>query len=160
MRKPRRRICTPQAQPLQVAAVCYRHKAGSTRFLLVRTTSGRWTFPKGHLEDDLFPAQVAALEAFEESGVAGELDPRPIGTYVHRKESPRGRGSKDVAVIAFLLEVRKSALPTESYRTPRWFTPSQAKQRLVQRRPSKYLHGIERVVDLALSEINRKHSRS
>jgi len=68
MRKPRGPVCTREATPIQVAAVCYCRKAGSTRFLLVRTTSGRWTFPKGRLEDGLSRAQVAALEAFEEGG--------------------------------------------------------------------------------------------
>ncbi len=158
MRKTQRRICAREAKPLQVAAVCYCHKAGSTRFLLVRTSSGRWTFPKGHLEDDLSHAQVAALEAFEEAGVDGKVDPRPIGKYLHRKESLRGYRTKDVTVLAFLLEVTKSALPAESHRTPSWFTPSEAKQRLRERRPAKYLRGIEHVFDSALLKIRRKDS--
>ena len=113
MRKLRGRISTREATPVQVAAVCYRHDAGSTEFLLVRTSSGRWTFPKGRLEDGLSYAEVAALEAFEEGGVEGKVHPRPVGKYLHRKESLRG-ASKDVTVLAFILEVRKSALPAES----------------------------------------------
>jgi 8-oxo-dGTP pyrophosphatase MutT (NUDIX family) len=99
---------------------------------------------------------VAALEAFEEGGVDGKVDPRPIGRYLHRKESLRGYRSKDVTVLAFLLEVQKSALPAESHRTPRWFTSSDARLRLAQGRPAKYLRSMERVFDSALRKIARK----
>ncbi len=157
MRKPRGRICTREAAPVQVAALCYRHGAGLTEFLLVRTSSGRWTFPKGRLEDGLSYAEVAALEAFEEGGVEGKVHPRPVGKYLHRKESLRG-ASKDVTVLAFILEVKKSALPAESHRTPRWFSATEAKLRLANRRPEKYLRGMERVFDSALQQIARKHS--
>src|SRR2546421_12683281 len=98
MRKPRARICRQEATPLQVAAVCYRANEGSPRFLLVRTSSGRWTFPKGRLENGLSHPEIAALEAFEEGGVQGEVDPRPLGIYLHRKESLRGFSSKEVNV--------------------------------------------------------------
>lgn len=158
MRRPRGRICTRQAAPVQVAAVCYRHGAGSTEFLLVRTSSGRWTFPKGRLEDGLSHAEVAALEAFEEGGVEGKVHPRPVGKYLHRKESLRG-ASKDLTVLAFILEVKKTAGPAESHRTPRWFSATEAKLRLANRRSEKYLCGMERVFESALQQIARKHSR-
>jgi 8-oxo-dGTP pyrophosphatase MutT (NUDIX family) len=156
MRKPRARTCTREATLVQVAAVCFRRQEGSTEFLLVRTSSGRWTFTKGRLEDGLSHAEVAALEAFEEGGVEGQVDSRPIGRYLHRKESLSGFGSKDVTVVAFLLEVKRSALPTESHRTPRWFTATEAKRRLAHRRPDKYLRGMELVFDSALHQIARK----
>ena len=160
MPKVRRRICAREARPVQVAAVCYRQTGGSTRFLLVRTSSGRWTFPKGQLEHGLSHAQVAALEAFEEGGVDGKVDSRPIGTYLNRKESLRGYRTKDVTVLAFLLKVRKATPPAESHRTPRWFTPSEAKQRLVQRRPAKYLRSIEHVFNSALLKIRRNNGQT
>lgn len=143
--------------PVQVAAVCYRHGAESTEFLLVRTSSGRWTFPKGRLEDGLSHAEVAALEAFEEGGVEGNVHPRPVGKYLHRKESLRG-GSKDLTVLAFILEVKKTAVPAESHRTPRWFSATETMQRLADRRSEKYLRGMERVFDSALQQIARKRS--
>jgi hypothetical protein len=65
-----------------------------------------------------------------------------------------------LTVIAFLLEVKQSNLPAESHRTPRWFTPSQAKQRLVQGRPKKCLRSVERVFDSALQKIAARPSPS
>jgi 8-oxo-dGTP pyrophosphatase MutT (NUDIX family) len=158
MRKPRARMCSREAMPVQVAAVCYRRQEGSPRFLLVRTSSGRWTFPKGRLEKGLSYHEVAALEAFEEGGVQGRVDPCPIGRYLHRKESLRGLGSTDVTVIAFLLEVKTSDLPSESHRTPSWFSSAEAKLRLADRRTEKYRRGIERIFDCALRQIGRRHS--
>jgi 8-oxo-dGTP pyrophosphatase MutT (NUDIX family) len=148
-----------RAMPMQVAAVCYRQQGGVPRFLLVRTSSGRWTFPKGRLEEGLSHSEVAALEAFEEGGVQGKVDPRPIGRYLHRKESLRLRGM-DITVIAFLLEVTIADLPSESHRTPRWFDAAEAKLRLADRRSGKYRRGMERVFDCALRQIARQQSRS
>jgi 8-oxo-dGTP pyrophosphatase MutT (NUDIX family) len=158
MRNPLVRSRRHAAAPIQVAAVCYRRKASSIEFLLVRTSSGRWTFPKGHHEAGLSRAEVAALEAFEEGGVRGSVDSRPLGSYLHRKESLSGYATKDLTVLAFLLEVEKSVLPSESHRTPRWLTASDAKQRLAQGRPTKYRVSIERVFDSAVRKINRKRS--
>src|SRR5262249_27106253 len=58
----------------QVAAVCYQVRRGGIEFLLVRTNSGHWTFPKGSTEPGLTHAQAAALEAFEEAGVHGRME--------------------------------------------------------------------------------------
>ena len=143
------------APPVQVAAVCYRRKARSIEFLLVRTSSGRWTFPKGRHEPGLSHPEVAALEAFEEGGVEGRVDCRAVGSYLHRKESLSGYASKDLTVLAFLLEVERSVLPSESHRTPRWLTPTDAKQRLAEGRPGRYRRSIERVFNSALRKINR-----
>lgn len=94
-----------RAAPFQVAAVCFRRKGNSVEFLLVRTSSGRWTSPKGHREPGLSHAEVAALGAFEEGGVEGRVDSRPIGSYVHLKESLKEFRSRELTVHAFLLEV-------------------------------------------------------
>ena len=142
--------------PFQVAAVCFRLKGNSVEFLLVRTSSGRWTFPKGHREPGLSHAEVAALEAFEEGGVEGLVDSRPIGSYVHRKESLKGFDSRELTVLAFLLEVKKSDQCSELHRRPRWLTASDAKQRLAQDRSPKHRRSIERVFDSAVHKINRK----
>ncbi len=61
--------------PAKVAAVCYRvNRESEIEFLLVRTASGRWTFPKGGVDDDPTAAAAAAREAFEEAGVRGRIE--------------------------------------------------------------------------------------
>src|ERR1700722_10720786 len=69
----------------QVAAVCFRIRSIGIEFLLVRTNSGHWTFPKGNAEPGLTHAQAAALEAFEEVGVHGRIEEAPFARYVRRK---------------------------------------------------------------------------
>src|ERR1700733_4389740 len=68
----------------QVAAVCYRIRGGEIEFLLVRTNSGHWTFPKGKAEPGLTHAQAAALEAFEEAGVHGRIEEASFASYIRR----------------------------------------------------------------------------
>lgn len=141
--------------PVQVAAVCFRRIGRKIEFLLVRTSSGRWTFPKGRLEDALTLHQVAELEAREEAGAHGQIDSRPIGVYLHRKESLRGLISKEVNVVAFLLQVARTTPPTESYRVPRWFGPQEARERLSRGRSGHYLKSVECVLDAAMKRIVR-----
>ena len=59
--------------PVQVAAVCYRRTAFSLEFLLVNTSAGKWTFPKGRLCPWLSASESAAREALEEAGVRGRI---------------------------------------------------------------------------------------
>jgi 8-oxo-dGTP pyrophosphatase MutT (NUDIX family) len=56
------------------------------RVCMVTSRSGRrWVFPKGLIDPGHTPAEAALLEAWEEAGVVGTLDPEPIGSYVYEK---------------------------------------------------------------------------
>src|SRR5580700_3896676 len=119
----------------QVAAVCYRIRDGEIEFLLVRTNSGHWTFPKGKAEPGLTHAQAAALEAFEEAGVHGRMEEASFARYVRRKRSgmrdlARSDKSleKEIAIQAHLCEVSRLEAPQEEYRTPTWFSARKAKR--------------------------------
>ena len=147
---------TRERSAVQVAAVCYRYVDRSPRFLLVRTSSGKWTFPKGHQERGRTAAEIAALEAHEEAGVIGNVDREPFDSYLHRKRSLRVWDGREVLVLAFLLEVRRTTMPDERNRTPRWFSPEDAKQHLAQRRSPKYHRHLERVIDRAVRRIARR----
>src|ERR1035441_4082761 len=70
---------------IHVAAVCYRLKDDEPEFLLVRTRSGRWTFPKGGVDGDATNAEAAAREAYEEAGVKGRIEFHPFHWYFHSK---------------------------------------------------------------------------
>lgn len=51
-------------------------------FLLVTSRrSGLWIFPKGAIEPDMTPWESAALEAYEEAGVLGDIGTQPVGRY-------------------------------------------------------------------------------
>src|SRR5579863_2991575 len=150
----------------QVAAVCYRARSSGIEFLLVRTNSGHWTFPKGKAEPGLTHAQAAALEAFEEAGVHGRMEETSFARYVRRKRgdlrastrSTARAAEKELIVQAHLCEVSRLEPPQESNRNPTWFSPEKAKRRLREDRTTDYGSELARVVDRAVSRIRRSRS--
>ena len=77
---------------------------GQIEFLLVKTRAGRWTFPKGRVEDDATRSAAAAREAFEEAGVHGQVDPLPFATYLHSKAPHIRASNAEFQVDAHLCE--------------------------------------------------------
>jgi 8-oxo-dGTP pyrophosphatase MutT (NUDIX family) len=147
----------------QVAAVCYRVRNNGIEFLLVRTNSGHWTFPKGNAEPGLTHAQAAALEAFEEAGVHGRMEEASFASYVRRKRgdmrnatrSAEGPIEKELAVQAHLCEVLRLEAPQERDRHPTWFSAEKAKRRLGEDRTPDFGAELARVVNRAVSRIRR-----
>jgi 8-oxo-dGTP pyrophosphatase MutT (NUDIX family) len=146
----------------QVAAVCYRVRANGIEFLLVRTNSGHWTFPKGKAEPGLTLAQAAAVEAFEEAGVHGRIEEAWFARYVRRKRGDlrdaARAAEKELIVQAHLCEVSRLEPPQESNRNPTWFSPEKTKRRLGEDRTTDYASELARVVDRAISRIRRSRS--
>jgi len=143
----------------KVAAVCFRLRGSTVEFLLVRTGSGHWTFPKGNAEPGLTHAQAAALEAYEEAGVHGRMEETSFARYIRRKRggSPN---SIEIAVSAHLCEVSYLDQPQEFDRDPTWFSAEKAKRRLRQDRAPDYGAELARVIDRAVSRIQRLRRRA
>ena len=147
----------------QVAAVCYRVRSSDIEFLLVRTGSGHWTFPKGSAEPGLTHAQAAALEAFEEAGVHGRMEEASFARYIRRKggrtrnsaRSGEQSTAKEIAIQAHLCEVSRLDPPQERNRNPTWFSADKAKRRLREDRTLDYGAELARVVDRAVTRIRR-----
>jgi 8-oxo-dGTP pyrophosphatase MutT (NUDIX family) len=142
----------------QVAAVCYRVQKSGIEFLLVQTRDGRWIFPKGGAERGLTHAQSAALEAVEEAGVHGRIEEMPFARYFRRRPDPASAARSaqpELAVAAHLCEVSRLERPQESNRNPTWFSGEKAKQRLLKDRAPEFGAELARVVDRALSRIQR-----
>src|SRR5712671_7301448 len=138
----------------QVAAICYRVRKSAIEFLLVKTGKGRWIFPKGSAEPGLTHAQAAALEAFEEAGVHGRMEEASFARYVQRKRGHMRRAT-ELAVSAHLCEVLRLVPPPELNRNPTWFSAEKAKRRLRDDRAPDHGADLARVIDRALSRIQR-----
>ena len=138
----------------QVAAICYHRVNSSTEYLLVRTHSGRWTFPKGSVEPGEERWFAAQREAFEEAGVTGIIAHESLTTYLHSKRLWEDKGH-EIRVHAFLLEVKKTQTPEEQHRNPTWFSFSAAEDALVKGRPVKYAEEVRRVLHEAEDRIAR-----
>ena len=143
------------AQPPQVAAVCYRANGSSVEFLLVNTSSGKWTFPKGRLEAALSASESAAAEAWEEAGARGVIEGEPFGFYLDTKRSPGvSETVREITIAAYLMDVHSAVVPQESGRNPSWFAPQEAKRRLGESRAAKYAETLHKIVDAAIERIS------
>ena len=146
--------------PPQVAAVCYRIRGASVEFLLVNTSSGKWTFPKGRMEMAMTASESAAAEAWEEAGVCGAIEGESFGIYLDTKRSlGPSQEVSEIAIAAYLMEVHTAMVPQESGRNPSWFTPQEAKRRLSEARAAKYSEAIHKIVDAATHRIGSGSSR-
>jgi len=142
----------------QVAAICYRLGKRGIEFLLVRTRSRRWTFPKGSIESGLTNAQAAALEAFEEAGVHGCIEESAFARYVRVKPGRDPLSSEiEVVINAHLCEVRRLGKPEEKDREPTWFSAEKAKRRLREERADDYGEDLAQIVDRAVARIQRQY---
>lgn len=100
--------------------------AGADGLMVMLVTSrgtGRWVLPKGWLKKNLSAPETAALEAFEEAGLVGTIDPEPIGQYSYAKQLPAG-GTVACAVDIFPLHVTEllDDWPERAQRQRGWFT--------------------------------------
>lgn len=145
---------------LQAAAVCYRVREFSVEFLLVNTSSGKWTFPKGRIEPALTASESAAREAWEEAGARGRIEHQHFALYIDTKRTlGHDNQTREIMIASFLLEVHAAVKPQESDRNPTWFSPEQARKRLRDARAPKYASQISSIIDAAVDRIDEKKLR-
>lgn len=93
------------------------------RVCLITSSSGRrWILPKGTLEHGQSAGECAAQEAWEEAGVHGRPESRPIARYRTTK------WGRTCVVAVFRMSVREVAddWPERRLRQRRWLTPADA----------------------------------
>src|SRR5262245_54571186 len=83
------RLCLDKRPSMTVPVHFFRQSAvlasRENRILLVSTSKGNWTIPKGVVERNLTAAQSAAQEAFEEGGIRGTVREPSIGSFEYDK---------------------------------------------------------------------------
>jgi 8-oxo-dGTP pyrophosphatase MutT (NUDIX family) len=150
----------PQVSATQVAAVCYRVRGFTVEFLLVNTSAGKWTFPKGRIDPSLSSSESAEREALEEAGARGQIEVAHFGWYVDTKRAlGHDNRTREILVAAYMLEVDSTEPPEERDRNPTWFTPQEAKRKLSERRAPKYCNQISALVDVAVKRVAGSESR-
>lgn len=140
--------------------MCYRVRGDSVEFLLVNTSAGKWTFPKGRIDRDLSGSESAAREALEEAGAIGRIESVHFGSYLDTKRLPGEERVREVMIAAYMLEVRTRVVPDEGDRNPTWFTPQEAKKKLGEQRASKYSVQLARLVEIAIKRITANQEMS
>src|SRR5262245_35257865 len=123
----------PGELPIQTGALPWRlaHKNGIEVLLVTGRQSGRWTIPKGWPMPGKTLAEAAELEAFEEAGVTGTIDPNPIGSFRHIKQQ-LSAGDLEVNILVHPMwvdhEFRK--WPELGQRKRKWFSVKDAVKRV------------------------------
>lgn len=144
---------------LQAAAVCYRVRGSRLEFLLVKTSSGKWTFPKGRIEPALSASESASREAWEEAGARGKIEREHFAVYLDTKRTVgHGSSTREIMIAAFLLNVHSTVQPEELHRDPTWFTPEDARKKLQDSRVTRYASQISSVVNAAIERLSQNRA--
>jgi 8-oxo-dGTP pyrophosphatase MutT (NUDIX family) len=97
------------------------------RLCMVTSRSGkRWVFPKGQIDPGHTPGEAALIEAWEEAGLVGSLDPAPLGNYVYEK---LGQTHHVLVYRMRVVEVRDT-WPEQGVRERAWVTVAEALERV------------------------------
>ncbi|UOA26690.1 NUDIX hydrolase [Pseudosulfitobacter sp. DSM 107133] len=114
----------------QFAALCWRVVDGKVQVLLITSRgSRRWIVPKGWPMDGQTPGEAALTEAWEEAGVTGKVDWRPVGLFSYSKSVG---DADDLPCVAMVYPVRVKSLskdfPEAQERKRRWVSRKKAAQ--------------------------------
>jgi 8-oxo-dGTP pyrophosphatase MutT (NUDIX family) len=112
----------------QVAALPFVEVESGPLILLITTRGrGHWTIPKGWPKARLPDVELAALEAFEEAGVEGDIGDQPIGCYAYTKRLHIFSWVR-CSVDVYPMQVRLQELdwPQKSSRRAKWVGPDEA----------------------------------
>jgi 8-oxo-dGTP pyrophosphatase MutT (NUDIX family) len=117
--------------PRQIGALPYTVIDGRIVFLLVTSRrSGRWIVPKGSLIVGETPWRSAELEALEEAGVEGIVDPEPIGTYRTIKKGGLSRSVVEVDLYPLCVTKQHDTWLEQGKRHRHWVLLRDAKRLL------------------------------
>lgn len=90
---------TPDA--VSAGGVVYQRTQKGLELLLIRDRFGRWTLPKGHLEEGEGYGEAALREIREETGIEGRLvGPLPDSTYYFNDHGKRVRKTVRYYLVA------------------------------------------------------------
>lgn len=129
----------------QAAALCYRIEENEPKYLLIKTSGGRYIFPKGNVKMGEAHWLTAQREALEEAGATGNINTELLTTYWHHQ--------KQVEVAVYLLKTTKLNQKNEKKRSPAWYSIEDAKVALADKRTKEYAKNILAVLQKAHSTI-------
>lgn len=122
------RVRTAASETRQVAALPWRQTASGVEIMMITSReTRRWVIPKGNRMAGKTDAEAAAIEAYEEAGVQGDVMGAPIGWFRYGKRMKSGRVQACI-VSVYPLEafIQLGAWPEDAQRERRWMTADEA----------------------------------
>ena len=122
----------------QFGALCWRAgKSGAEVLLISSRETGRWVIPKGWPMKGRSGPEAAAIEAWEEAGVKGQITLAKLGQFTYEKILRRDTKKQTVQlciVEVFPLEVTTLApeFPEQRQRRRKWFAPEAAARKVAE----------------------------
>ncbi len=118
--------------PIQSGALAWRLKRKKAEVMLVTgRQSKRWMIPKGWPMDGKSLADSAAQEAFEEAGIKGKVDPKPLGRFRHIKQHLLlGDMEVEIQVHPMAVQRQLDDWPERGERSRKWFELTEAAERV------------------------------
>ena len=111
----------------QFAALPYRLRDGDVEIMLITTRKKkRWSVPKGWPIKRSTPEQTAAIEAFEEAGVRGDVGAKSIGRFKKRRVRNNQSVLCDVQIFPMEVKQQKRKWPEKRQRSRIWVDPRTA----------------------------------
>jgi 8-oxo-dGTP pyrophosphatase MutT (NUDIX family) len=102
-------------------------EGGVEVLLITSRETRRWVVPRGNPIPGKDPAASAAQEAYEEAGIAGEVDPRPVGRYFYEKRRRNGDLlPAEVRLFRMRVAEEHDEWPEKGQRERRWFSVQDA----------------------------------
>lgn len=116
----------------QFAALPYRIDSARPQVMLITSRqTGRWIIPKGWPIKGRAPRAVAAHEAYEEAGLRGKIQKRPLGTYRYEKRLTLERAvTCEVSVFLLKVEQQLDDWPEKRDRVRCWLNSDEAAARV------------------------------
>ena len=113
--------------------------------MVTSSSRRRWVLPKGLIDPGHTPGEAALVEAWEEAGLLGTLDPEPLGSYVYEK---LGRECHVLVYRMTVTEVR-DAWPEKGMRERVWLAPRDVLDRVEE-------PGLRDILRLTFNAIQRE----
>ena len=127
---------------MTVAGICLRDHEGELQVLLVKSSAGRWIFPKGHVEGEECPWQSAEREVREETGWSGKARESAVGSFF---TDTRTR------VRAYLLvELVPSGAAPPDFRSPEFVSLPTARARFYHDHEGDVAFAMDEAMDRAM----------
>jgi 8-oxo-dGTP pyrophosphatase MutT (NUDIX family) len=132
--KSRHFVTDSNGQSTQVAALCWRKHRDRVEVLLITSRdTGRWVLPKGWPMEGRTSPEAAAIEAWEEAGVKGQVAQEALGYFGYDKVISVGLAHPCmVAVYPLRVASLSRGFPERKERRRKWFSAEKAARKVVE----------------------------